>query len=87
VSVRFGPAIHPEPGEDFRSMSRRMQDAMARLWEEDRTTWWESLKLQANGGARLPTGPQGPRWLRIWESTRPLPRRRPLGVWPERDRR
>jgi 1-acyl-sn-glycerol-3-phosphate acyltransferase len=81
VSVRFGPPIHAEPGDDFRSMSRRMQDAMARLWEEDRSTWWESLKLQAGSGAKLPTGPVGPRWLRVWEATRPIPRRRPPRVW------
>jgi 1-acyl-sn-glycerol-3-phosphate acyltransferase len=81
VSVRFGPPLHPQPDEDFRSMSRRMQDAMARLWEEDRSTWWESLKRQASGETKLPTGPDGPRWLRVWEATRPLPRRRPPRVW------
>lgn len=88
VSVRFGPALHPEPQDDFRSMSRRMQDAMARLWEEDRTTWWESLHAAARGEAPLPTGPAGPHWLRVWEATRPIPRRRPGRVWrdpPETD--
>src|SRR2546422_6954025 len=70
ISVRFGPAIHPEAGDDFRSMSKRMQGALARLWEEDRSTWWESLKREHRGESRLPTGPEGPRWRRVWEATR-----------------
>jgi 1-acyl-sn-glycerol-3-phosphate acyltransferase len=82
LSVRFGAPIHVEEGEDFRSVTRRIQHAIARLWDEDATTWWESLKREQRGETPPPTGPSGPRWLRIWESTRPLPRRRPSRVWP-----
>ena len=81
VSVRFGPSILPEVSDDFRSMSRKLQEGLARLWEEDRSTWWESLKRDARGENRLPTGPDAPNWLRVWEATRPLPARRPPRVW------
>ncbi len=86
VSVRFGPPIHAEPGEDFRAMSKRMQAGLARLWSEDRDTWWESLKLEHRGETRLPTGPSGPNWIRVWEATRALPSRRPPRVWDGRRR-
>jgi 1-acyl-sn-glycerol-3-phosphate acyltransferase len=81
ISVRFGPPLHPQPDEDFRSMSRRMQRGLARLWDEDASTWWESLGRAARSETPLPTGPGGPRWLRVWESTRPLPRRGPARTW------
>jgi 1-acyl-sn-glycerol-3-phosphate acyltransferase len=86
ISVRFGPPIVPQPGEEVRSFSGRMQQDLARLFDEDRFTWWESLKRRTRGESRLPTGPAGPRWLRVWESTRPIPRRGPPRVWADRDR-
>lgn len=82
LSVRFGPPLRPEEGEDFRSLSRRMQQALARLWDEDATTWWQSLRREAEGSTPPLAGPAGPRWRRIWESTRPLPRRGAGRVWP-----
>jgi 1-acyl-sn-glycerol-3-phosphate acyltransferase len=82
LSVRFGPPLRLEVGEDFGSFSRRMQQALARLWDEDATTWWESLRREAEGTTPPLSGPPGPRWRRVWESTRPLPRRGPPRVWP-----
>jgi 1-acyl-sn-glycerol-3-phosphate acyltransferase len=82
ISVRFGPPLHLDEGEDFRSFSKRMQHALARLWDEDATTWWESLRREAEGATPTLSGPAGPRWRRIWESTRPLPRRGAGRVWP-----
>ena len=81
VSVRFGPPVLPEPGEEFRSLTPRIQAALSRVWEEDRTTWWESLHRERRGEIRPPTGPAGPRWLRVWEATRPPPRKRPRRIW------
>jgi 1-acyl-sn-glycerol-3-phosphate acyltransferase len=82
VSVRFGPALEAEPGEDFRGLSRRMQLALARLWDEDASTWYESMRRAAEGATPPITGPDAPTWRRVWESSRPLPaaRRRPR-VW------
>jgi 1-acyl-sn-glycerol-3-phosphate acyltransferase len=81
LSVRFGPALHIEDGEDFRSMSRRMQHALARLWDEDATTWYQSVRREAEGATPALTGPQAPRWRRVWEASRPLPRRSKPKVW------
>src|SRR5207244_4813445 len=33
VSVRFGAPIPPQPGEEFPALARRMQQALARLWD------------------------------------------------------
>ena len=81
ISVRFGPALYPGNGEDFRSLSRRMQQAMARLWDEDTTTWYQSLRREADGTTPSLTGHQGPTWRRVWEASRPLPRRTKGKVW------
>jgi 1-acyl-sn-glycerol-3-phosphate acyltransferase len=72
VSLRFGPPLAPQPGEDHRALSARLTQAVARLWDEDRTTWWESIKRQASGETLQPSGPSGPRWRRVWEATRPI---------------
>jgi 1-acyl-sn-glycerol-3-phosphate acyltransferase len=81
VSVRFGPAEVPNVGEDFRSMSKRMQQALARLWDEDASTWYASLRREAEGSTPSMTGPPAPKWRRVWESSRPLPRRGRTKVW------
>jgi 1-acyl-sn-glycerol-3-phosphate acyltransferase len=81
VSVRYGAPIHPQPGEDFRSMSRRMQQGLARAWDEDATTWWDSIRRQASNETPMLTGPEAPRWRRIWEAGRPIPRRTSGRVW------
>jgi 1-acyl-sn-glycerol-3-phosphate acyltransferase len=82
ISVRFGLAVHPQDGEDFRGLSKRLQQALAQLWDEDATTWYESLRRAAAGATPPMSGPAGPRWLRVWESTRPLPRPGRPRVWP-----
>jgi 1-acyl-sn-glycerol-3-phosphate acyltransferase len=88
VSVRFGAPIHPEPGEEFPTLSRRMQQELARLSDEDASTWWESLRREAEDRTPAMTGPEAPRWRRVWEASRPLPRRtgrlsHPGRVWPK----
>jgi 1-acyl-sn-glycerol-3-phosphate acyltransferase len=81
VSVRFGAPLVAGPEEDFRSLSGRMQHALARLTDEDATSWWESLQREARNETPAMTGPAGPRWLRVWESTRPIPPRTSPPVW------
>jgi 1-acyl-sn-glycerol-3-phosphate acyltransferase len=81
ISVRFGNAIHPGATEDFPSLSRRIQQELGRLWDEDATTWYRSLRNEAEGMTPAMTGPPGPRWRRVWESSRPLPRSRRARVW------
>jgi 1-acyl-sn-glycerol-3-phosphate acyltransferase len=85
VSVRYGAPLLPEPGEDFPTLSKRMQHALARLSDEDASTWWESLRREASNDTPSLAGPAGPRWRRMWEAGRPLPRRtggHPGRVWP-----
>jgi 1-acyl-sn-glycerol-3-phosphate acyltransferase len=81
ISVRFGPALHVGEGEDYRTFSRRLQQAQARLWDEDASDWWESLRRQAQGATPSLGGPPGPRWRRVWEATRPLSAPGPPRVW------
>lgn len=72
ISVRYGPPLYPAEGEDFRSFSRRVSDEVARLLDEDRSTWWESKRRAAAGATPSPSGPEAPRWRRVWEATRPM---------------
>src|SRR5919204_977449 len=81
VSVRFGPPLRPRRGEDHRELSVRLAQAVARLWDEDRTTWWESLKREAAGSTPRPSGPQAARWRRVWEASRPIDGRAPRTAW------
>jgi 1-acyl-sn-glycerol-3-phosphate acyltransferase len=81
VSIRFGEAIVPEEGEDHRGFSRRMTQGVARLIDEDKTTWFEAVQREARGQTPLPSGPEGPKWQRIWEGSRPLPRRGAKRAW------
>ena len=77
VTVRFGSPLYPEDGETHQDLSRRMSQAVARLHDEDRTTWWESLKRAEAGDTPSLAGPAGPDWQRRWEGSRPIARRDP----------
>jgi 1-acyl-sn-glycerol-3-phosphate acyltransferase len=81
ISVRIGRPLHVADGEDLRSFSKRMQQELARLSNEDAETWWQSLRREADGTTPPLSGPAGPRWRRVWESTRPLPHPGPRNVW------
>lgn len=83
VSVRFGPPLAPREGEDFGSFSRRLQVAHARLWDEDRTTWWDSVRREAETSTPPVSGPEAARWRRVWEASRPIARKEPSRVWPK----
>jgi 1-acyl-sn-glycerol-3-phosphate acyltransferase len=81
VSVRFGPPIHPRDGERPRDFLDRLTDGVARLWDEDGTTWWGSMVRSSREGPPRPSGPQGPRWRRVWEASRPLAGRGRPRAW------
>jgi 1-acyl-sn-glycerol-3-phosphate acyltransferase len=76
VSVRFGPPVAPKPGEDPAAFAMRMRTGLARLLDEDATTWWDSIRREARGEVPSLAGPRGPRWRRVWEASRPMPARR-----------
>jgi len=81
IRVRYGPALEPEEGETHQAFSLRMQHAIAELFDEDRTSWWEARRRAAAGQTPRISGPQGPKWLRTWEGSRPVRRRGTPPVW------
>ncbi len=81
VTMRYGPPIHAEEGETHQSLSLRMQHAVARMFDEDRTTWWESLQRAERGETPSLAGPPGPSWRRTWEGMRPVARRGEPKAW------
>lgn len=81
VSVRYGRPLRPEEGETHQQLSLRMQQAVAQLFDEDRTTWWEALRRAEKGETPSLHGPVGPRWLRTWEGSRPIARRGARQAW------
>ena len=81
VTVRYGRLVEPDAGETHQSLSLRMQQAVAALFDEDRTTWWESLRNAEAGETPSLAGPQGPEWRRTWEGTRPVARRGRPKAW------
>jgi 1-acyl-sn-glycerol-3-phosphate acyltransferase len=87
ITVRYGQPIVPERDEDFRSVAARVMQAVARLWDEDRTDWYRSLRREAEGLTPSPSGPTAARWRRIWESSRPLPNRRTRRAWAPNEAR
>jgi 1-acyl-sn-glycerol-3-phosphate acyltransferase len=84
VSVRYGPPLSPEPGETGASFTQRLRTAMTRVWHEDATSWWDSLRADAEGTLPEPTGPPAPRWRRVWEATRPPRAHAPAPAWRRR---
>jgi 1-acyl-sn-glycerol-3-phosphate acyltransferase len=81
VSVRYGRPVHPEEGERFPAFNKRLEQAVARLLDEDQTTWWESLQRAADGGTPSARGPEVAEWRRIWEGSRPLQRSDDRRAW------
>ena len=77
VTIRYGRELVPEEGESHQALSLRMQQAVAELFDEDRTTWFEAVVARDEGRRRRRSpGPSGPAWVRTWEGTRPVPRQR-----------
>lgn len=82
VSLRYGRPLVPDEDETFVAFNRRLEQAVARLLDEDRSTWWESLRRAADDETPPASGPDVARWRRVWESSRPLPdRRRRVWKW------
>jgi 1-acyl-sn-glycerol-3-phosphate acyltransferase len=71
VSVRYGGPVWPEGRGNVRAFSDRLFDAVARLWHEDETTWWESLRRTSDPGDGPVAGPGAARWRRVWAATQP----------------
>jgi 1-acyl-sn-glycerol-3-phosphate acyltransferase len=81
ISVRYGPALQPGHAEDVRAFSDRMRGGIARLMDEDRTTWWESLRRETEGETPDVHGPDGASWRRVWAAMAPISAPRHRAVW------
>ena len=83
VSIRFGTPLHPEPGERAGAFNDRLRTALARTLDEDATTWWGALRREQQGILPSGSGPEGARWRRIWDASRPLPDPADDRAWPK----
>ena len=81
IRVRYGLPVVPREGETHQQLSLRMQQAVAELFDEDRTSWWESRRLAASEDTPKLSGPSGPGWLRTWEGSRPIRRSGKPPTW------
>lgn len=65
VCIRYGAPLRSTAGEDPHALTARARAEVARLLDEDATTWWASLRRAAE-----PTVTPGPaRWRRVWAAT------------------
>jgi len=81
VSVRFGPPVFPIRGEDYHDLSKRMIAGIARLADEDVSSWFASLRREADGAVRSIRGPGMARWRRVWDATASGPSDGRRDVW------
>ncbi|HEY8457952.1 MAG TPA: lysophospholipid acyltransferase family protein [Actinopolymorphaceae bacterium] len=81
VRIRYGEPIWPAEDESPRSFAPRIRDAVARLLDEDHTTWWEATRRAARGETPDPAGPPVATWRRIWAQTAPPVSQRSRSVW------
>ena len=69
LTIRFGAPLHPSADESARDFAARIEQAVAALLDEDRTTWWESRRRLAEGRIPDPSGPPVAQWRRVWMQT------------------
>ena len=81
VTIRYGDPIRATEGESHQSLSLRMQQAVAELFDEDRTSWFEAVSRAEKGETPSLAGPVGPTWRRTWEGSRPVARRGRPKAW------
>jgi 1-acyl-sn-glycerol-3-phosphate acyltransferase len=69
VHVRYGRPLRMTGGEEPRAFGGRINAAVARLLDEDRTDWYAAARRSAAGDTPPPSGPDVARWRRVWAST------------------
>jgi 1-acyl-sn-glycerol-3-phosphate acyltransferase len=69
VHVRYGRPLQLAEGEEPRRFGVRINDAVARLLDEDRTDWYAAARRAAAGATPASSGPEAARWRRVWAST------------------
>ncbi len=81
VTIRYGDPIYPGEGETHQALSKRMQQAVMALFDEDRTSWFEATARAERDETPSLAGPAGAPWRRTWEGSRPVPRRGRPRAW------
>src|ERR1700730_2539808 len=81
VRIRFGLPIRPLEGERPSAFSDRLRQGLGKVLEEDHSSWWNAIRLDASGELFDPGGPQVATWRRMWESSRPIRPSRAKSVW------
>ena len=81
VAVRFGEPLVPGADETRRAFTGRLEREVAFLWDEDATTWWQSLHRRTHRG-EVPGEDSAPAWRRRWEGLEPLSAARRQSAWP-----
>ena len=81
VTVRFGEPLHAAEGEGPRELGTRVESAVARLLDEDATTWWDATRRAAAGRTPSTAGPDAAPWRRVWAQTAPPAVRSHRRVW------
>lgn len=69
VRVRFGPAIAPAAGQSPRELGQQISAGLARLLDEDSSTWWEAARRAATGASPELSGPDVAAWRRLWQTS------------------
>jgi 1-acyl-sn-glycerol-3-phosphate acyltransferase len=85
VRIRFGLPIRPLEGERPAAFSDRLRQGLGKVLEEDRSGWWNAIRLDASGELFDPGGPEVATWRRKWESSRPVRQSRAKSVWRPED--
>ena len=81
VRLLFGLPIRPELGERPAAFSQRLRRGLGMVMEEDRSGWWNAVRLSAEGELFDPGGPDVATWRRMWETSRPIRKSRARSVW------
>src|SRR4030081_907180 len=81
VRIRFGLPIRPLEGERPSAFSDRLRQGLGKVLEEDHSSWWNAIRLDASGELFDPGGPQVATWRRMWESSRPIRPSRAKSIW------
>jgi 1-acyl-sn-glycerol-3-phosphate acyltransferase len=84
TTITFGTPLHPDPGEDARRFTARIEAAVAVLADEQATDWWTARRRAAAGDTPSLAGPAAGAWRRTWalgeNRRRPGPSEAP---WPK----
>lgn len=81
VTVRFGEPLRAAEGEGARDLGTRIESAVARLVDEDATTWWDATRRAVRGQTPSGAGSDTARWRRVWTQTAPPAVRSRRRVW------